>query len=103
MKRSLFAGVFDGDSDEVSFDAIGENQFLQTVRDLIDEPLESPTPLPVLAHAANPPAKLLTASVQFLEALAEILSQNGAPLSPELAERAAAAMQRISDHLPPRE
>ncbi len=104
MKRSLFAGVFDGDSDEVSFEAIGENQFLQTVRDLIDEPLESPTALTVpVPVAVSPQAKLFTASVQFLEALAEILSQNGAPLSPELAERAAAAMQRISDHLPPRE
>jgi SNF2 family DNA or RNA helicase len=103
MKRSLFASVFDGDSDEVSFDAIGEQQFLQTVRDLIDEPVESPTPLPVLVPTASPQAKLLPASVQFLEALAEIMTQNGAPLSPDLAERAAAAVKRINDNLPPRE
>ena len=93
-KRSLFAGVFDGESDEVSFEALGQQQFLQTVRELIDAPAEEP-----LAPAAPPPtdanAKLLAAGVQFLEALAEVLGRNGTDLPPELAQRAAAAVQRI--------
>ena len=39
---------------------------------------------------------LLIAGVQFLEALADVLGQNGQELSPELANRAALAMQRIT-------
>src|SRR5262245_66054317 len=34
-KRSLFAGVFDGDSDEVCFTALNQPSFLDGVRDLI--------------------------------------------------------------------
>jgi len=105
MKRSLFAGVFDGDSDEMTFDAIGHQQFLQTVRDLIVEPVESPTvvsaPASAAPVAANPQLKMLAACVQFLEALAEVMTQNGSNLSPALAQRTTAAVQRIIEHLQP--
>jgi hypothetical protein len=39
--------------------------------------------------------KLITAGVQFLEALAEMLGQENPPLPPELARRAALAAQTI--------
>jgi SNF2 family DNA or RNA helicase len=97
MKRNLFAGVFDGDSDEVSFEALGQQPFLQSVRDLIgesNEPVVSagkPDESPV-----DPNLKLLTAGVQFLEALADVLVQwNGTPLPPDLSERATTAVRKI--------
>jgi SNF2 family DNA or RNA helicase len=103
MKRSLFAGLFDDDSDEVSFEALGQQRFLQTVRDLIEEPAES-TITPQSPAAASPESvdaklNLVAAGVQFLEALADVMAQNGSPLSPELAQRAATAIQRISSQL----
>jgi superfamily II DNA or RNA helicase len=91
LKRSLFAGVFDGEGDEVSFEALGQQQFLQTVGDLIGEPEPA-------APAAVPPdanLKMLTAGVQFLEALAEVMAQNGAKMPPELSQRTTAAIERL--------
>src|SRR5207249_795519 len=99
MKRSLFAGVFDGTSDEVNFEALGQTQFLQTVRELIGEvPARlASTPAERPGAEVEPDARqnLVAAGVQFLEALAEVLGQNGRQLPPELAQRAAAAVQRI--------
>jgi SNF2 family DNA or RNA helicase len=111
MKRSLFAGVFDGDSDEVNFQALGQPQFLQSVRDLIGEAppqeaasreRERPEERTPVAHALGSPgtearANLLLAGVQFLEALAEVLGQDGAALPPDLAKRAGAAVRRVFD------
>jgi superfamily II DNA or RNA helicase len=36
QKRALFAGLFDGDTDEVSFAALGQPKFLDAVRDLLE-------------------------------------------------------------------
>ena len=35
QKRALFAGVFDGDTDEVSFAALGQPAFLDAVREFL--------------------------------------------------------------------
>ncbi len=75
MKRSLFEGVFSGTADEVSFEALGQRPFLETVRDLLGEDVSEPdrgasegtAPAPEDADAA-----LARAGVQFLEALANL-------------------------------
>ncbi|MBI1917048.1 MAG: DEAD/DEAH box helicase, partial [Planctomycetes bacterium] len=81
LKRSLFDGVFTGGSDEVSFASLGQRAFLDTVRDLVttDEarpPVPPPPPAPAPA-TADPMQTLIQAGIQFLEALAAVMSANG--------------------------
>ena len=106
MKRSLFAGVFDGDSDEVNFQALGRQAFLDSVRELIgEERVAPPPPAPATPEPAPvPPAgdarqALLLAGVQFLEALAAVLREGETPLPPEVAERTRAALETIAQAL----
>lgn len=98
MKRSLFAGVFDGESDEVSFEALGQQQFLQTVRELIGE-TEGPPAVQVAAPPPDPNLRLLAAGVQFLEALADVLAQRNGSLPAELSERVNAAVRKIGGEI----
>jgi superfamily II DNA or RNA helicase len=77
LKRSLFAGVFAGTADEVSFEALGQRTFLDTVRTLIGEEAPPPTPSASEGKAPAPPSTdgrdaLARAGVQFLEALANL-------------------------------
>jgi SNF2 family DNA or RNA helicase len=71
-KRSLFESVFGGSNDSVEFEALGNQAFLETVRELFtDTPAKSaaePVAMPV--EAADPTRKVVLAGVQFLEALA---------------------------------
>jgi superfamily II DNA/RNA helicase len=97
VKRSLFAGIFDGATDEVSFEALGQQKFLQTVRELIGELPEVQAPQPEASKGAQ--QKLITAGVQFLEALAEIINGDGGQLPPELARRATIAVRQLSTKL----
>jgi superfamily II DNA/RNA helicase len=72
LKRSLFDGVFAGTADEVSFEALGQRAFLETVRGLIGEPeLPAPPREPETAEA-RPDDALARAGTQFLEALANL-------------------------------
>jgi SNF2 family DNA or RNA helicase len=94
-KKALFAGVFDGDSDEVNFEAMGQPTFLDGVRELIGEerpvaPVEAITP-----RVEAPPSGLLAAGVQMLEALAEA----ELPWTAELKQRAASALRQLLDKL----
>jgi superfamily II DNA or RNA helicase len=85
QKRSLFDELFTGHNDEIAFGALGQQAFLEGVRDLF-APAVTPPPEPGL-NAAAPEAisgrsgpsteasqALLQAGVQFLEALAASLS-----------------------------
>jgi hypothetical protein len=82
LKRSLFAGVFAGTADEVSFEALGQRAFLDTVRTMIGEEVPPPTPPggegPTQARSASEGPiidgreALARAGVQFLEALANL-------------------------------
>jgi superfamily II DNA or RNA helicase len=80
-KRTLFDGLFSGTSDEVAFEGVGQQTFLETVRDLVSEQEPRPEPpAPPPAPAAAEPAAVslqavLQAGVQFLEALAGLLTQ----------------------------
>jgi hypothetical protein len=74
VKRSLFAEVFTGTSEEVSFAALGQQAFLETVRELVGEakPAEaSPAPTPS-EPASDPRQAVVQAAVQLLEALAAL-------------------------------
>jgi SNF2 family DNA or RNA helicase len=91
-KRALFAGVFEGEGDEVNFAALGQTSFLDSVREAIGE--EKPAPVAETKAAdAAPKPDVLEAAVSFLEALAATdveLQWNS-----ELRERAAAALGRL--------
>jgi superfamily II DNA or RNA helicase len=120
MKRSLFESVFAGTSDEVSFEALGQQAFLDAVRELVgEEAPRPPAPAEQPAPAADPRQVLVQAGVQLLEALAEVMGSNGqqaegvldslvstdtrtgkqvlhVPLpAPEVLQRGAAALQKI--------
>jgi superfamily II DNA or RNA helicase len=77
-KRTLFDGLFEGTSDEVAFEALGQQTFLETVRDLVSEQEprapEPPAPAPTPAQPAGGSLQaVVQAGVQFLEALAGLL------------------------------
>jgi superfamily II DNA or RNA helicase len=79
-KRTLFDGLFSGMSNEVAFEALGQQTFLETVRDLVSEQEprapEPPAPAPApVQPAATSLQAVLQAGVQFLEALAGLLAQ----------------------------
>ena len=80
-KRTLFDGLFNGTSDEVAFAGVGQQTFLETVRDLVSEQeprAEPPPPAPAAAEPASASLQaVLQAGVQFLEALAGLLAQGG--------------------------
>jgi SNF2 family DNA or RNA helicase len=104
QKRSLFAGVFEGDGDEVCFAALGRPAFLDGVRDLIGEsPARGPEPAgekggeTVSLRPPRPGAGLWAAGVPMLEALADLAA--GAALPPELAARARAAVEQLRQAL----
>jgi superfamily II DNA/RNA helicase len=101
-KRAIFAGVFDGETDEVNFAVLGQQSFLDGVRDLIGE--ERQAPLEVAPAAVVPDLTapgLLEAGVGMLEALAAWGGE--VPWSDDLQERAAAAIERLLVRVKPRE
>jgi superfamily II DNA or RNA helicase len=80
VKRSLFAEVFTGTSEEVNFATFGQQAFLETVRALVGEPKPAEAaPAPTPSEPANDPRQaVVQAGVQLLEALAALVS-SGAP------------------------
>src|SRR5437763_15104996 len=76
MKRTLFEGVFTGGSDEVGFQALGHEAFLDTMKQLASE--EEPQPDAESAAPAAPPTQagvgprqvLIQAGVRLLETMA---------------------------------
>jgi superfamily II DNA or RNA helicase len=93
-KTALFTGLFAGDADEVDFAALGTPTFLDTVRGLVEG--EAPATPPTADDAR---AKLATAGVQFLEALAAVLAAEKHAIPPELATRGTAALRTILEAL----
>jgi SNF2 family DNA or RNA helicase len=94
QKRALFAGLFDGDTDEVNFAALGQPAFLEAVRDLLEG--EPPASAP---NAEEARAKLVAAGVQFLEALAAVLAAERPAAPPDLVARGTAALRAILSSL----
>jgi hypothetical protein len=90
QKRALFAGLFASESDEIDFAALGQPAFVDSVRDIVGEEPAATSPDASLARA-----KLASSSVQFLEALSEVLATEPAPLAADLAARAKRALHAI--------
>ncbi len=90
QKRELFDGLFDSDTDEVSFSAPARAGFLETMRDALE--IEDNTP-----EVAKPagPEKLLSAGVALLEAIAEVMTDQNQPMDPALAERGRRAAELL--------
>jgi superfamily II DNA or RNA helicase len=78
LKRSLFEGVFAGTTDEVSFAALGRRAFLDTVRDMVAEEAPRPAPAVHLEPTPDPRQAVVQLGVQFLEALAGMLTAGAA-------------------------
>lgn len=77
QKRSLFDGVFSGTADEVTFEALGQRSFLETMRDLVGGEREERERgkiegLPETPTAEGGQQALTQAGVQLLEALANL-------------------------------
>jgi superfamily II DNA/RNA helicase len=70
-KQNLFAGVFDGDEDEIAFASVHQPKFLDAVRDLLAEPRPEPAPA---APSADPGVRLALwqAGAQMIEALNQL-------------------------------
>jgi superfamily II DNA or RNA helicase len=79
QKRSLFAELFTGTNEEVIFATLGQQAFLQTVRELVgeDKPAETPAPAPS-EPTSDPRQAVIQAGVQLLEALAALLGSASA-------------------------
>ncbi len=80
VKRSLFAEIFSGSSDEVIFETLGQQAFLETVRELVGETkqAEAPAALAPSASVNDPRQAVVQAGVQFLEALATLMGSTEA-------------------------
>ncbi|OWK44357.1 DEAD/DEAH box helicase [Fimbriiglobus ruber] len=104
-KQSLFAGVFDGDEDEIAFTGATQPKLFDAVRELVGEPkpesvvpaVEQAVPAPAAAIA---PSAVVVASVQMLEAVVGVLTADMVrDLAPDLRARiaaAAAALGRVA-------
>jgi hypothetical protein len=102
QKRSLLAEIFTGGNDEVAFGSLGQQAFLETVRELVGEeaPRLADSSEPAASTSEDAQLKLVRAGVQLLEALAAVMAEstqkNGtAMLSGETLQRGTAALQSI--------
>jgi superfamily II DNA or RNA helicase/predicted nucleic acid-binding Zn finger protein len=94
LKKSLFAGVFDSPTDEVSFAALGRKSVLQAVKEIFaGQPLrpkpvvEAEPPRPVAAAEAAPPAEVPAAPA------AAALAAPRAPREEDMARAAAGLLE----------
>jgi SNF2 family DNA or RNA helicase len=121
VKRNVFESLFQGTGDEVLFENLGQQTFLETVRQLFGEeppePSEPPQPPPVPTPAGvDPRQALVQAGIAFLEALAAYMkasptaATNGTngpsvleiPLPPpDVMRRGSTALQTILQGLTP--
>jgi SNF2 family DNA or RNA helicase len=97
QKRALFAGLFDGDTDEVNFAALGQPAFLDAVRELLADDGRAGGDSP--RSAAEARASLVTAGVQFLEALAAVLAVEKPTVPVDLMARGDVALRAILSSL----
>lgn len=90
QKRALFAGLFEGDADEVSFEALGKPGFLETVRELVEDDQPAPT-----TNAAEARERMFAAGLQFLDAFADLLAVEKSAISTESLQRGSDALRAI--------
>ena len=92
QKQNLFAGVFDGEEDEIAFATVPTGGFLATVRELIGETKPEP-PKPAVPPADWP---VLESTVELLESLVRWChrSEVQIQLTPELRGRLEGLLKR---------
>jgi hypothetical protein len=113
-KQGLFTGVFEGDADEIPFEAAKTGGFLDAMRELVTEPVAGapeppagkqpvvPVPPPTVPRHATAAAPTLWQGVaQLLEAAcAAVADPAGASqIPPELRDRIRTALRGIASHL----
>jgi SNF2 family DNA or RNA helicase len=82
QKRALFEELFAGENDEIAFGSMGQQAFLDAMREVVTPPAPAPAeppaaaPEPAATRAAGPETgeALVQAGVQFLEALATAMT-----------------------------
>jgi hypothetical protein len=106
QKQNLFAGVFDGDEDEIAFTGVSRSKFLDAVRELIGEPKAEPavaTTAPATAPTGDGShAAFWRAGVQMVGALSAALGENGSSyvekdLRTKLRKAVADLLQKLDD------
>lgn len=106
-KHGLFAGVFDGDEDEVAFGAVNRTGLLDAVREMIGEAKPELPTRPVVVPVASPTVgrgqvALWQAGAQMIEALNQVFAADGAgaeSLNPELRARLRTAVADLAGRL----
>ncbi len=100
LKRELFASVFDGETDEVHFTALGQEAFLDTIRELIGQETRLRPGEAGARPTEDPARRMWVAGIDLLEALAAMLQDQDRPsLPPGAAQRGMTAIQRLLDNL----
>jgi SNF2 family DNA or RNA helicase len=119
QKRNLFAELFSGSSDEIALDSMGQQEFLEAMRELFAPPGAEPVaaapaePAPVPREANAGGQALVEAGVRFLEALAAAMAAGQVTTDPrtgqpallvplpaaELLQRGTTALRAITDGL----
>ena len=106
QKQGLFAGVFDGDEDEVAFTAVNQTKFVDAIRELIAEPkAEPPAAHPVTPAESRREARLEAfwrAGTDMIAALNAALTADGKNsldnnLRQNLRKAVAALLQNLDD------
>lgn len=83
QKRSLFESIFTGTSDEIDFNSLGQQGFLDTVRDIVKADVAPPRKASpaMMGRLEDPRVQLVRSGVELLESLAKVMSQ-GVPTVP---------------------
>jgi hypothetical protein len=128
-KQGLFAGVFEGDADEIPFEAVNTSGFLDTMRALVDEeearkqetgerkqetgdnqPRAGASPNPsrfpevtLPAPSSLPPLNMWQGVAQIVEGVCAVLADPSAnqQIPAEIRDRVLAALRSVSGNLDP--
>lgn len=95
-KRSLFAGIFEGDEDTVTFEALSQTSVLDAMREMIGEkPEEAPAiaaPVPAMLPAGG---NLYDATAKLLEAAVELMKAGDHNVDAAVRERIQSAAREL--------
>lgn len=109
-KQNLFTGIFEGDADEIPFEATKTTGFLNSIRELTDAEVSGARKPPEVTQdwgSARPgiagPEAIWHGVTQLLEAVCATLADPVAyeQLSPDIRERLRTALRGIANRLPP--
>ncbi len=99
QKRALFDELFAGDNDEIAFGAMGQQAFLDAMREAFAPPapvpvVAEPPPAPAPAPAEAPPG-VYEAGLAFIEALTAALADGSFVPPPGVARRGRLALEGL--------